>query len=128
MSNKIEWREIPSFPGYKISSRSEVKDSKGETLQSFANPRSDDMYAWVNLWFEGNQCSEPIVYLFDLAFPEKVMTEEEWLDNQKDILSKALGEVYTKLVCDNYGLKDQVITAMVERVVKEGWHPDGGCE
>lgn len=124
MTNEIEWREIPSFPVYELNKKGEVRVQENQ-VHVLANT-SPNVGVQVSLWRDGSYRTKTILEVMCETFPENMKTLDEHFADDKEKLTKTLTEELSMLICpDHASTYEQTALAIVERIIKEGWSPNG---
>lgn len=121
---EVEWRDLPDFPGYRINLEGQIRNLQGYDILVHTVPRVGKM---ATLWQDGRLHRQELTSLVYSAFPEKFKTLDEHFEEDKEKLVTALKAEADSIIADNYGVHERMARSMVERIVKEGWHPNDQC-
>lgn len=127
VTSDIEWFIIPEFPDYEITAFGIIRNRYTRILMPVRlDPFCDGQ---VTIWDnELKSQTRAITSLISSAIRNHEKSEDGIDDYSKNSLTEALSDELTKVhPADNYGVNDKIAQAMVDRLIKEGWHPNGQC-
>lgn len=125
----VEWRVIPSFPGYEINNESAIRARVNhKPVSTYISP---GVGIKASLWdSNGSYLSRTILDLVRETFPETVKPTDDHFEIAKQKLIDAVTEELSMTPEVYVEIRSEYATiakAVVDRIVKEGWHTDGQC-
>jgi hypothetical protein len=124
MKTVVEWRNIPGFPQYLINRKGDIriKVTYGSPLAIKPFTEHDGSLA-IKLWVVSDYVTRSVSDLTRKAYPDSSETKKSKLYNAlRDELK------HTPNTYGMYSLNDLIASKLVERIIKEGWHPNGECD